>query len=181
MSLDQNALATLVAKDEIRELALLYCRGVDRKDVDLLRTLYAQDSTDHHGRFFSGGGADYLNFLEKSLPPMPMSGHFICNHLISVDGATGEGEVYALCYHVIPNRNGEGFVEDFKAVRYIDRYCKEQGRWKFASRVVEFDFESSYTISAPAGSPPVGTMTNPVADQSYKSLVSRLFARGPRA
>lgn len=46
MSSDQDALAKLLAKDEIRELALLYSRGVDRKDPALLRTLYTKDGMD---------------------------------------------------------------------------------------------------------------------------------------
>jgi hypothetical protein len=37
MHIDQKTLQVLVAKDEIRELAQLYSRGVDRKDIELLR------------------------------------------------------------------------------------------------------------------------------------------------
>jgi hypothetical protein len=175
MSIEQKTLATLLAKEEIRELAMLYSRGVDRKDIELLRTLYAKDATDHHGKYFSGGAEDYLRFLEKSFPHMRMSGHFICNHLVSVDGDRGEGEVYALAWHVIPDRNG-GYVEDLKAVRYIDRYRRENGRWVFASRVVEFDHESVCPIPMPEGPTPP-----PTADASYTSLASRLFSRGARA
>ena len=47
--MDQDALVTLIAKDEIRELAQLYSRGVDRKDPALLRDLYTRDGTDFHG------------------------------------------------------------------------------------------------------------------------------------
>jgi hypothetical protein len=173
MSIDQKTLATLQAKEEIRELAMLYSRGVDRKDIELLRTLYARDATDHHGRFFSGGADDYLRFLEKSFPHMRMSGHFICNHLVSVDDDQGEGEVYALAYHVIPDRNGGGYLEDLKAVRYVDRYRKENGRWLFASRVVTFDHESARPVPAPEG-----PMPSPLADPTYTTLTSRLFARG---
>jgi hypothetical protein len=173
MSIDERALATLVAKDQIRELALLYSRGVDRKDIDLLRSLYARGSTDNHGKYFNGNAEDYLQFLEKSLPHMPMSGHFICNHLISVDGDHGEGEVYALCYHLIPDGNG-GFKEDFKAVRYVDRYRKENGRWLFAARVVTFDLETARPGPAPGAAPACG-------DPSFAALSSRLFAHGPRA
>jgi ketosteroid isomerase-like protein len=173
MSIDEKALATLIAKDQIRELAMLYSRGVDRKDIELLRTLYAKDATDHHGKFFSGSAVDYLKFLEKSFPHMPMSGHFICNHLISVDGDRGEGEVYALCYHLIPDGKG-GVTEDFKAVRYVDRYRKENGRWLFAARVVTFDLESARP--GPATHAPA-----PPTDASYASLASRLFAHGARA
>ena len=175
MSIDQKALAALVAKEEIRELALLYSRGVDRKDVELLKTLYTRDGTDNHGKHFNGSAEDYLKFLEKSFPHLPYSGHHICNHLISVDGDRGEGEVYAIAYHVVPDDKG-GFVEDLMAVRYVDRYRKENGRWLFASRVVAFDYRTIRPIP-----PPAETALSPAEDPSYMALSARLFARGPRA
>lgn len=173
MNADQ-AVATLVAKEAIRELALLYCRGVDRKDIELLRTLYASDATDDHGQHFSGSAKDYLAFLERSFPYMRYSGHHVCNHLIAVDGDRAEGEVYALAYHVIPDRNG-GWVEDRAHVRYIDRYRKENERWLFASRVVTFDHRIIAPLPAPQGDAPA-----PGEDASYRTLSTALFARGPR-
>ena len=77
MSIDQQALAALIAKDEIRELALLYSRGVDRKDIELLRTLYAHDATDDHGKHYNGSAEGYLRFLEMSFPHLRYSGHHI--------------------------------------------------------------------------------------------------------
>jgi len=176
MTTDAQALAALIAKDEIRELAMLYSRGVDRKDIELLRTLYAKDATDHHGKHYNGDADGYLRFLEKSFPHMPYSGHHICNHLVSVDvdGNRGEGEVYALAYHLIPDGKG-GMVEDFMAVRYVDRYRKENDRWLFASRVVSFDHHSVRPIAAPQA-----PMKPPIDDPSYTTLSSRLFARGAR-
>ena len=175
MNIDPKALATLLAKEEIRELALLYSRGVDRKDIELLRTLYAQDATDNHGKHYNGDAEGYLRFLEMSFPHMRYSGHHICNHLVSVDGDQGEGEVYAIAYHLLPDGKG-GWLEDFMAVRYIDRYRKEQGRWRFASRVVAFDHRFVRPVPTSAGSP-----TSSAVDPSYTTLTSRLFARGPRA
>lgn len=175
MNVDQQALTTLLAKEAIRELAMLYSRGVDRKDIELLKTLYTTDGTDNHGKFFNGSATDYLKFLDKSFPHMPMSAHSICNHLVSVDGEQGEGEVYALAYHLIPDGKG-GMLEDFMAVRYIDRYRKENGRWLFASRVVTFDHHTTRPITTPTDMVPTGA-----TDPSYQALSSRLFVRGPRA
>ena len=174
MTTDPNALATLVAKDEIRDLVLLYSRAVDRKDLALLRTLYADDATDKHGDRFDGTASDYVEELSQSLPHLRYSGHHVCNHLIAVDGDRAEGEVYALAYHVYPDRSG-ALVEDVKAVRYIDNYRREDGRWLFASRVVEFDYEMlrPATMSAPAG--------EAQDDASYGALAGRIFARGERA
>jgi hypothetical protein len=127
MSIDQKALETLIAKDEIRDLVLLYSRGCDRKDFALVRTLYTSDATDSHDETFDGPAKDYVDFLARSLPHAPYSGHHICNHLISVDVDRGEaeGEVYAVAWHVIPDRKG-GWIEDFMCCRYVDRYCKDR-------------------------------------------------------
>jgi hypothetical protein len=163
----------LMAKEEIRELVLLYSRGVDRKDAALLRSLYTTDGTDTHGDTFDGIAEDYVKFLERAFPHMRYSGHHVCNHLISVDGEVGEGEVYALAYHIVPDRKG-GWLEDFMCVRYIDRYRREEGRWRFAKRVVSYDMRSVRPIPAPAGEPPAAG-----EDPSYL-FGSRVFARGTR-
>ncbi len=175
MSIDPKALATLIAKEEIRELVLLYSRGVDRKDGELLKTLYTKDGTDDHGKHYNGDAEGYVRFLEKSFPHLPYSGHHVCNHLISVDGDEGEGEVYAIAWHLIPDGKG-GMAEDFMLVRYIDRYRKEDGRWKFASRVVAFDHRTQRPLSTP-----MAAVTPGEQDASYGALSSRLFARGARA
>jgi ketosteroid isomerase-like protein len=167
-----DMLATLVAKEEIRELAQLYSRGVDRKDIDLLRTLYTADATDSHGPYFDGPADEYIAFLERSLPHMHMGGHFICNHLVHVDGEEAEGEVYAIAWHLIPDGAG-GLLHDMQGVRYIDRYRREEGRWRFAQRVVTFDMK----LVLPAS--PHGEKPDPLQDPSY-ALQSLLFARGER-
>ena len=61
-----ETLETLIAKEEIRELAMLYSRGVDRKDPELLRDLYTGDATDTHGDSFDGGAEAYVDFLEQA-------------------------------------------------------------------------------------------------------------------
>jgi hypothetical protein len=174
MNPDQSKLATLVAKDEIRELGMLYARGVDRKDGALLRTLYTDDATDTHGDTFDGSAADYVSFLERSFPYMFYSGHHICQHLISVNGDEGEGEIYALAYHVIPDGNG-GRQEDFMCVRYVDRYRRDDGRWRFAQRIVRYDLRQRRPYQAGDQIAPAGE------DPSFSLLKSRLFAPGPRA
>jgi ketosteroid isomerase-like protein len=172
MTVDQEQLAELLAREQIRELALLYSRGVDRKDPELLRELYTDDATDTHGDTFDGPAGEYVDFLEQAFPFMRFSGHHVCNHLISVDGDEAEGEVYALAYHVIPDGN-DGWQEDLMCVRYLDRYRRENdGRWRFAKRVVTYDMRNRRPITPPDA---------PDNDPSYGELCHRLFARGPRS
>ena len=166
-----TSLETLIAKDEIRELALLYSRGVDRQDIALLRTLYAADSWDSHGRHYDGPAQGYFEFLARQLPYMHIGAHHVCNHLISVEGDTGEGEVYAIAWHLIPDGAG-GLKHDIQSVRYLDRYVREDGKWRFARRTLTFDMK----IVRPADDH--GAKPDPAADPSYAELMSALFARG---
>ncbi|WP_298686526.1 nuclear transport factor 2 family protein [uncultured Sphingomonas sp.] len=175
MDAPADAVRALVDKDRIRELGLLYCRAVDRKDVALLRTLYTEDATDTHGDTFDGPAAAYCDFIEKSVPHMPYSGHHVCNHLIALDGEEADGEIYAIATHVIPDRQG-GWLEDIRWVRYIDRYRREaDGCWRFAKRIVTYDHQSL----RPLGTPPVD-VGDGSGDPSYAALSARLFARGAR-
>jgi ketosteroid isomerase-like protein len=174
MTRDQ-ALQIVLDKEAIRELVLLYSRAVDRKDVDLLRTLYTEDATDTHGDSYDGDAAGYCDFIARSVPHMRYSGHHVCNHLISVSGHEAEGEVYAIACHVIPDRAG-GWIEDIRWARYIDRYRKDAGRWRFARRVVTYDYVSQRPALIEDGAIGDGT-----GDTSYAELAQRLFARGSRA
>lgn len=173
-----NALQTLIDKDAIRELVLLYSRGVDRKDGPLLRDLYTEEATDTHGDSFDGSQKDYVDFLERSFPYMPYSGHHVCNHLISVDSeaGTGHGEVYAIAWHVIPDGKG-GHQEDLMTVRYIDNYRRcADGKWRFSKRVVTYDMRIRRPYERTDVVQPV-----PGEDPSYAELTSLLFRRGKRA
>lgn len=171
--MDSAKLEELLDKEAIRELVLLYSRGVDRKDGNLLRDLYTEDATDTHGDTFDGGKDAYVDFLEQSFPYMPYSGHHVCNHLIAVNGDEAEGEVYALAWHMIPTREG-GHEEDFMCVRYIDNYRRcSDGRWRFSKRVVTYDFRTRRPVDSTAnqGLPDLGS------DPSFTELQLALFKR----
>ncbi|SMP55847.1 Ketosteroid isomerase homolog [Novosphingobium panipatense] len=175
MTIDQAALQTLVDKDAIRELVLLYSRAIDRQDIALLRDLYTDDATDTHGDSFDGPAPAYCHFIEGSFPYMPYSGHHVCNHLIAVDGNVANGEVYALAYHLIPTRDG-GREEDFMAVRYIDNYRRcGDGRWRFSKRVVTYDLKLRRPFTGG------GDLGQGERDPSYAECLLPLFRRGARS
>lgn len=177
MTIDTAALQRLIDKDAIRDLVLSYSRAVDRKDIALLRDLYTAEATDSHGDSFDGGAKEYCDFIEMSLPHMPYSGHHVCNHLIDVTGDAGSGEVYALAWHIIPDRENDGtLIEDFMCVRYIDNYAREtDGKWRFSKRVVTYDVQ----IRRPFD----GKFRNMLEglDPSYQVCTQPAFQPGQRA
>jgi ketosteroid isomerase-like protein len=174
---DMRALQTLIDKDAIRDLVLCYSRAIDRQDIELLADLYTDDATDSHGDSFDGSAQDYCKFIAGSFPYMPYSGHHVCNHMVSVDGDAGCGEVYALAYHVIPDMSGNGGQqEDFMAVRYIDNYRRcPDGKWRFSKRVVTYDLQIRRPFDGG------GLLGQGRKDPSYQVCDQPLFRRGARA
>jgi ketosteroid isomerase-like protein len=177
VAIDEQALQKLIDKDAIRDLVLCYSRAIDRKDVELLRDLYTEDATDTHGDSFDGPADQYCEFIAGALPYMTYSGHHVCNHMISVEGDIGNGEVYALAYHVIPAQDGGAQrTEDWMAVRYIDNYRRcADGKWRFAKRVVTYDMTRQQPFTGG------GLMALGAKDPSYEVCSHRFFQRGPRA
>lgn len=174
MRADADAVQALIDKEAIRDLVHAYSRAIDRKDYGLLRDLYTAQATDTHGDTFDGSAVDYCNFLEKALPQMSYSGHHVCNHMISVEGCKGDGEVYALAYHVFRDQNGE-FVEDFMCVRYTDNYQREaDGKWRFSKRVVTYDVRTK----RPFGGKILDGLG--VREPSYEVCQQLVFQRGAR-
>ena len=177
VAISDRAIQQLIDREAIRDLVLCYSRAIDRKDIELLRDLYTEDATDSHGDSFDGPADAYCKFIEGSLPYMQYSGHHACNHMISTEGDEGNGEVYALCYHYIPDQANPGqWLEDFMCVRYIDNYRRcSDGKWRFSKRVVTYDF---HTVRPFDGS---GLLGSSPVDPSYEVCTQRFFQRGPRA
>jgi len=171
----------LADKDAIRDLVMSYCRGVDRQDFALLRSLYAPDAVeDDHGGLYSGPAQGYVDWLAEVMPRLGITSHNVTNHLIALDGpATGQGEVYCIAYHRMPA--GEGAWEDLvHGMRYLDHYAKGlDGLWRFARRTVTVDWKQIGPCSwepARDTSKALKGRHGPT-DASYRALSNAFFAR----
>ena len=75
----------LLDEREIRDVILRYCRGIDRMEVELVRSCYHPDATDEHGSF-SGGVDEFLAWVWPLLQRYTMTMHFVGNLLVEVAG-----------------------------------------------------------------------------------------------
>lgn len=129
----QAKLQELVDREEIYQLSCVYCRGLDRLDRDLLRSVYFDDATDDRG-FITGGPDPFCDFAIEALRPMDHTHHQLGNTLIEIEGDVAFGELYFTAQHRLPT--GEDGEEQtlFIAGRYVDRYERRDGIWKIAHR-----------------------------------------------
>ena len=121
----------LLAKQEITDLVGRYMRGLDRLDRDLLRSTFHDDATTDYG-FFKGSPDDFCDMAMNALKDHLANHHMIGQVLIDVEGDVAVGEVYFQAFHRIVTDGEERDL--FISGRYVDRYEKRDGAWKFAFR-----------------------------------------------
>lgn len=130
----------------LRHLADAYCHAVDRRDYALLLSLYHADAIDNHAPYFTGTAKAYVAWLPGMLARWSATSHSISNALYIVDGDHAEGELVTRAYH----RTADGKREVIGYGRYVDRYEKRDGIWKFAYRALVLEY--SETREAPPAS-----------------------------
>jgi hypothetical protein len=125
---------------EIRQVLAKYCRGVDRRDWDLLRSVYHPDGTDNHGPF-NGLGSAFADYLAESLRDCKLTGHHqMTNIYIELDGDKARVESYYLVMHPLidPETGEEALLQS--GGRYLDRFERRAGVWKIAERICTVDW-----------------------------------------
>ncbi|UKA60499.1 nuclear transport factor 2 family protein [Arthrobacter sp. FW306-2-2C-D06B] len=153
-------------KQDIYEVVLKYCRGVDRADMSLVRAAYHEDAMEHHTGF-DGTIDDYVGWLEQTIPRYDGMMHIVSNHLSAIDGNRAVAETYGMGVHWMNDRTDPlNFTSGF---RQIDRMEKRSGRWAIAERWVVREWSRSDAHRfMPLGDGPRGVRGQ--EDLIYKSL-----------
>ena len=129
----------LSAHIEIRQVLMTYCRGVDRGDEALLRSVYHEGALDRHGTF-NGTGADFAPYIVKAMDGSDVQGqHIIANVYIDLDGDEAKVESYFMAVHPYPGADGR-YTLAFVGGRYLDDFALRHGRWAITDRTVVFDW-----------------------------------------
>ncbi len=129
----EQQLATLVAKDEIRECLYRINRGMDRIDRELMLTGFHEDAQ------ICWAAPDYVPlavFIEIAMRVQGTTSrvqHLIGQTLIDLSGDYASVETYEIGRHLTPMPDGEKDL--FIAARYIDRFSRRDGRWRIERRL----------------------------------------------
>lgn len=114
----------------IRDVVAMYCRGVDRLDLELVAQAYHPGALDHHTGF-DGTAEDFVVWLGKSLGYLAGSMHLMGNHHVEfVEANRAISETYCIATHW-------GAAEQLNftsGVRYVDLMERRDGRWAIAER-----------------------------------------------
>lgn len=134
---EPDPLQRLLDRAQIADCLARYCRGVDRCDVDILRSTYHPDAVDDHGTF-RGSGWDFAEHVVASkLAATEFSMHVIANVLIEFRGVDrADVETSFVAYQ---RALGDQRLQVF-AGRYVDDFARRDGAWRIAARTVVHDW-----------------------------------------
>ena len=122
----------LETKQEIHEVVLRYCRGIDRMDLDLVRSCYHSGGIDWHTGFH-GTVEELIPWLQTKLPRFAGTMHIVGNHQAWVEGDRALSETYGTAVHwgEPSTDRSRNFTSGF---RYIDLMTRRAGRWAISER-----------------------------------------------
>jgi len=132
-----SSLQHILDELEIRKIVARVCRGVDRMDLDLLRSCFHSDAALSGG--YEGGIEDFIEYCRSGRAPYISTTHFIGNQLIEVDGDAAWAESYVRASHRLAGQNGQPDTDRVAHGRYIDRFERREGKWRIASRIMAVD------------------------------------------
>ena len=134
----EERLEAMLAKDEIRDVMMMYARGIDRADGPLLKSCYHPDAVEEHGSTYSGPAHAYVDGAIGRLMKMCMLAHYVCNISIELQGDTAYVESYLLMFARFA-KDGQDH-DTFTGGRIVDRFERRDGAWKIAHRKMAFDW-----------------------------------------
>lgn len=149
-SVTAEGLKQLLNKERIKDNLVSYCRGVDRREWDLVREAYHPDAYDDHGGY-KGNVDGFMEWLERRHQTIEQSMHFLGNCKIDfLSDTVAVAETYCVAYQryghealeTIKLWLGDEPLQEGKKVvvellcRYVDRMECRQGVWKIANRIV---------------------------------------------
>ncbi len=158
----------------LRDLLMRYCRGIDRRDFALVRSLYHDDAIDNHGTMFTGGPDAFVAWLPQVMAQWEATRHVISNSLFVVDGDRAEGEHYVEAWHRTPGPDAHDYIVHG---RYLDRYEKREGVWKFSYRSLVFDHGAIRAVDSEAQARLGGDAPHGRADRQDPSWSYELLTR----
>jgi hypothetical protein len=138
---EREQLRELLDRAQITDVLRTYATAVDRRDVELIKTVYHPDAFDDHGDW-KGDITEFIAIAPGFWATFEMTMHMMGLPLITFDPArrdTATAETYAVAYHRRAGRDGV-LKDDVWGVRYLDVFERRDGQWRIARRTMTRDW-----------------------------------------
>jgi hypothetical protein len=133
-------MTTVEDRLQLEDLHSRFIHAGDRRDYDLLRSLYADGATEEHGAF-NGPKEDFVDWLRQVHENFESVTHVITNILLSVEGDVAESESRGCTYLTLTADRPYNLIV---VNRHFDQYRKTAGRWLFTKRSLCLDWVQEF-------------------------------------
>lgn len=136
----------LLDKKAIEETLLLFLRGCDRADSDLVERAYWPDGWEDHGGTFNGPATEWIAVVKARLARGELMNHLATNLVIQLKSTTA---ATAECYILTATRvTVEGEMFDSRTLaRCVDQMEKRGGDWRIMRRTLCWEWNEEHAIS----------------------------------
>jgi len=193
----------LASRQAIAELTARYCRGVDRCDAMLLKSVFWNDATVQYG-IFAGPAWQFAELTVATVQQgCQATMHAVSNSIVELDGNEARSETYAVAYHSLHSVDSIGelrfdpamsdsFASQSAALpagrcsfvvgaRYLDRFARREGQWRIAHRAYVWDWceigPANLLFNAAGSGTRLLVGQRDPADPSYKVLGTAIGVR----
>lgn len=142
-----DAVHTLIAERQIRDLIARYARGVDRRDGALIRDCFHPGALTHYG-VFDGDVDQFVPWVLAYVNDYSRTTHFMGSSIIdwpdNRSGLPAIVETYAIALH--EKSGGDQRHNWVSGIRYVDRFERRSASatsdavWRIAERTVVGDW-----------------------------------------
>ncbi len=156
----------LLDKQAITEQLSAYCRGVDRIDLDLIRSVFHPGAIADYGTMFTGTGHEFADFIGQVHPPMSAHSHLIGSISITVSGDIAGSESYVLARLRFTGADALA-TDTVTQGRYLDEWQRIDGIWRISHRRYLHTLDETRVVERPMMEP---SGTRDGSDPSYDIL-----------
>jgi hypothetical protein len=176
VSAARAAAGELIARLSIANALARHSQGVDRADVELLKSAYHSDATVDYG-FFNGPASELAAILAQAQRANPVTLHRTSNMWIRVRGTQARSESYVMAY--VEHGKDEEAVQRLIGGRYLDQHENRDGAWRLTHRRYVMDWNINRPSTSSWPDPPVslsafGPRGGHGASDAGRALLTRL-------
>ncbi len=158
---DHTELSPAEAADRLalRKLFDAYAHCADRRDAEGQKALFTADT--RFAVYMSGEDSEPTYVIEGREALMPVfadlnryeaTTHFNGQSTVTIDGDRATGESYTIAHHVYTEDGTRKIM--IAALRYLDTFTKNDGRWLFAERKLILDWSETRSMATPPAASP---------------------------
>lgn len=130
----------------IRDLVFAYAEFVDRRNYDMLSSVFLEDAV-LIGDGFELKGLKAIKDGMRMNEQYRFTQHNVFNHRVSVHGSTARAETYCTAYHFFTSDQPD--LRFDMGIRYQDSLVLGDGRWKLETRRLLVDWTHNIHIRNP--------------------------------